>query len=155
MAALASLPVAAYASAASTVLTAGLAYTQGQAQKRNSEMQAAQRLEDAKAAQADSIREANIKRRQGQYAMSRARAIAGASGAGSSDPTVQNILTSIDTESEVDALNSLYSGNTLARGLRAGARASRREGNAYSFAGSIGAATRLVDGGTSWAEKYA
>ena len=119
-----------YVAAASTALGVAGAIQQGRNQQKLLNYQAEQREEDAKAAQAEAQRESLIERRKAKNLMSRARAVAGASGAGSSDPTVTNILTNIDTQGEVNALNALYSGNAIARGLRSGAAMARNEGSA-------------------------
>ncbi len=143
-----------YVAAASTVLGVAASVQQGKRQEQIMELQAREREADADAAQAEAQREANIERRKAKNLMSRARAIAGASGGGSSDPTVTNILASIDTQGEVNALNALYSGNTIARGLRTGAGISRSEGRDARDASYINAASTSLSKGTSWYEKY-
>jgi hypothetical protein len=143
-----------YIAAASTALGVASAVQQGQNQKELLTQQAEQREEDSKAAQAEAQRESLIERKKAKNLMSRARAVAGASGAGSSDPTVTNILTNIETQGEVNALNALYSGNAQARGLRAGAAMSRAEGQAYRSASYMDAASTGLSGATSWYKKY-
>lgn len=143
-----------YISAASTALAVGQQIQAGNQQKNLLEQQARDREEDAKAAQAESQREALLERKKAKNLMSRARAVSAASGAGASDPTVTNILTDIDTQGEVNALNALYSGNTVARGLRSGAAVARRQGRAARTAGQINAASVGLSGSTSWFEKY-
>ncbi len=143
-----------YISAASTALGVASHVKAGNEQAAMAEVQANERAEDAKAAQAESQREAMLERRKARNLMSRARAVAGASGAGVSDPTVSNILTDLDTQGEVNALNALFSGNATARGLRSGARAARSEARAYRSAGRYAAASTALDGASSWYEKY-
>lgn len=143
-----------YVAAASTALGVAATVQQGRSQQEALEYQARQRDEDAKAAQADAQRESLIERRKAKNLMSRARAVAGASGAGSSDPTVTNILTDIETQGEVNALNALHSGDTVARGLRSGAVAARAEGQAATSASYMDAASTGLSGATSWYSKY-
>lgn len=143
-----------YVAAASTALGVYSTVQQGKAQQDLLNQQAEQREEDAKAAQAEAQRESLIERRKAKNLMSRARAVAGASGAGSSDPTVTNILTNIETQGEVNALNALYSGNATARGLRSGAAMARNEGSAARTASYMDAASIGLGGATSWYEKY-
>lgn len=143
-----------YIAAASTALGVATTIQQGRNQQKLLDYQAEQREEDAKAVQAEAQRESIIERRKAKNLMSRARAVAGASGAGSSDPTVTNILTDIDTQGEVNALNALYSGDVTARGLRSGAAVARNEGRASRTASYMDAASIGLGGATSWHEKY-
>jgi hypothetical protein len=143
-----------YIAAASTVIGVAGTIQQGSNQQKLLNYQAEQRDEDAKAAQADAQRESLIERKKAKNLMSRARAVAGASGAGSSDPTVTNILTDIATQGEVNALNALYSGDTQARGLRSGAGMARNEGRAARTASYMDAASTGLSGATSWYSKY-
>lgn len=143
-----------YIQAASTVLATAAAVQQANSRKNSLEAEARSRDEAANAAQAESQREAIIERKKASNLMSRARAVAGASGAGSSDPSVVNQLTGIDTQGEVNALNALYSGDTEANSLRAGAVASRNEAKAAQTSGYIGAASTALSGSSSWYAKY-
>lgn len=143
-----------YIAAASTVLGVAGTIQQGSNQQKLLDYQATQRDEEAKAAQAEAQRESLIERRKAKNLMSRARAVAGASGAGSSDPTVTNILTDIETQGEVNALNALHSGNAQARGLRSGAAMARNEASAARTASYMDAASTGLGGATSWYEKY-
>ena len=143
-----------YIAAASTVIGVGMQVRQGNIQRQQMEQQASEREEDANAALAESQREALIERKKAKNLVSRARAIAGASGAGSSDPTVTNILTDIETQGEVNYLNALHSGQTMARGLRSGAATARRTGRATQTASRINAASTGLAGATSWYAKY-
>lgn len=143
-----------YISAASTALAVQQQISTGKTQEALATVDAMQKEEDAKAAQAEAQREAAIERKKARNLASRARAISAASGGGASDPTVTNILTDIETQGEVNALNALYSGNTLARGLNAGAAIARREGTAARHASQYRAASTALSGGESWYEKY-
>jgi hypothetical protein len=139
---------------ATTALTIGMAYQQAQVQQAQFNAVAKQRENDANAAAAESQRAAIIERRRAQHVMSRARAVAGASGAGVSDPTVTNILTDIETQGEMNALNALFEGHTAARANRQGAAMARNEARAAGTAGYFGAASTALSGGSSWYEKY-
>lgn len=143
-----------YISAASTVLTTAAAVQQAGARKKQMEAVARAREEEANAAAAESQREAAIERKKARNLASRARAVAAASGAGVSDPTVVNQLTEIEAAGELNALNAMYSGNTAARGYRQGAAIARNEADAAQTAGYLGAASTALDGANSWYEKY-
>lgn len=143
-----------YISAASTVLTTAAAVQQAGARKKQMEAVARAREEEANAAAAESQREAAIERKKARNLSSRARAVAAASGAGVSDPTVVNQLTEIEAAGELNALNAMYSGNTAARGYRQGAAIARNEADAAQTAGYLGAASTALDGANSWYEKY-
>jgi hypothetical protein len=140
-----------YIAAASTVLTAGAAYQQANAQKTQLEAVARAREEDANAEAAEGQRAAAIERKKARNLMSRARAIAGG---GASDPGVVNQLTDIEAQGELNALNAMYAGNTAARGYRQGAAIARNEADASQTAGYLGAASTALDGANSWYDKY-
>jgi hypothetical protein len=143
-----------YVAAASTAIGVAQQIKAGNEQRNQLELQAREREEDAVAAQADAQREALIEKKKARNLMSRARAVAGASGASVSDPTVTNAIADIDTQGEVNFLNALYSGNTVARGLRSGAATARRMGRAAQTASRINAASTGLGGATSWYAKY-
>lgn len=143
-----------YITAASTVLTTAAAYQQSNAQKTQMEAIARAREEEANAEAAEGQRAALIERKKARNLMSRARAVAAASGGGVSDPTVVNQLTDIETQGELNALNAMYSGNTAARGYRQGAAIARNEADASQTAGYLGAASTALDGANSWYAKY-
>lgn len=143
-----------YIAAASTALTAGAAYQQANAQKTQLEAVARAREEEANAEAAEGQRAAIIERKKARNLMSRARAVAAASGAGASDPTVVNQLTDIETQGEMNALNAMYAGRTAERGYRQGAAIARNEADAAQTAGYLGAASTALDGSTSWFDKY-
>jgi hypothetical protein len=67
---------------------------------------------------------------------------------------VSNILTDIETQGEVNALNALFEGNTAARGYRQGAAMARNESRAAGTAGYLGMASTVLKGGSSWYQKY-
>jgi hypothetical protein len=151
---LAAVPAAGWVSAASTALTLAATYQQAKGQEAIAEQTARDREEDANVAAAESQRESILQRKRAQQLMSRARAVAGASGAGVSDPTVSDIITDIGTQGEYNALSALASGNAAARGYRQGARNARNEGKAAMTAGYAKMASTALGGGSSWYEKY-
>lgn len=154
MAFLAAVPAAGWASLASTALTVGAAYVKSNSDQALLKQKAQEREEEANAVASESQRQAIVERKRAQYLMSRARAVAGASGAGVSDPTVTDILTDIETEGEYAALSALASGNAMARGYRIGARAARNEASATRTGGYMSMASTALGGGSSWYEKY-
>ncbi len=142
-----------YVAAASTVLSVAGAVRQGQQAKVDAEVQARELEEDANARQATSQREAIIRRRQGNFAASRARAVAAASGAGLSG-TPELLIDRIETQTDLNVLNALYEGDATARGLRGGATKARREGRAAASAGRYKALGNALTGATSFYDKY-
>lgn len=82
-------------------------------------------------------RQAMEQRRQGRFVESRATALAAASGAGVSDPTITGILADIDTESEIRALYSMYEGEEAARGLEYDAQLALARGEEAHYSGKV------------------
>lgn len=141
-----------YINLAITAASAYSAVKAGQEANHRAQAIAKQKETDAKAAQAEAQQEAATERKKARYTRSRALAVAGASGAGASDLTINNILTGIDTEGEMNALNTQWSGDTTGAGLRADARATRSEGRASKNAGYIGGVTTALKGAVDFAE---
>lgn len=146
--------VAPYLQVAATVVGAYSAVRSGEAAKANAEGEATQMQQQANAEQASAQRAYIQEKRQGEYVRSRAQAVAAASGAGVSDPTVSNILSGIAGESEYRALTQLYQGDVTAKGLQYGAAARRREGDAAQTAGYMKGASTLFSGAYSMYSKY-
>lgn len=145
-------------------------YMGGRAEKKSA-------LEDAKAlrkragqTRATAQRASIEERRDAKYLMSRARALAAASGGGVSDPSIVNILGDIEAEGEYNALARMYEGETAAQSDIVAARARRSEGNAAMNAAYFGMAASAAKGyagagggtprsattgsGTTFASKY-
>lgn len=116
--------------------------------------QAAQLEANAGLERASSQREAIEQRRQSRLAQSRALALAAASGGGASDPTVTNIIADLEGEGEYRALSSLYEGNERAIGLENDAKARRKEAKNVKKASYFKAASSILKGGSSFAERY-
>lgn len=144
-----------YIGLAATGVAAVGQYQQGKTAQANQRLAAIQDEKEANAAQVASQREAMNERRRAKLLRSRALAVAGASGAGiSEDPTIDNILTEIDTEGEARALDAMWEGDNLALGLQSGAKTRRRMGNAAASAGSMNAFSTGASGLYSFAGKY-
>jgi hypothetical protein len=137
----------------------------GKDANRVAKWEAAQMERNAGQERAAAQREAIEERRQGRLAVSRARALAGASGAGVSDPTVTNILADLASQGETNALTALWEGEESARNMEFGAAGRRYEGSqaqqagAYTAkasrrAGYMSAVGTLLEGGSDFYTKY-
>lgn len=129
-------------------------YQSGRINSANAKLQAIQDQRDANDAQVAAQIQAGNERRRAKILRSRALAVAGKSGAGVNDPTVQNIISGIDTEGEFRALTSLYEGDRTAEALRSGAASKYRMSSAYSSVGNLRAAGALAEGAYSFFDKY-
>lgn len=141
-----------YIGLATTALSVHSKIQEGKAAAHRAELIARQKKIDANAAQAESQQEAAGERKKARYLRSRALAVAGASGAGVSDPTINNILTGIDTEGEMNALNTQWSGDTAGSGLRAEGRVAMSEGRAAKRSAYKSAFTTALSGGMDFVE---
>jgi hypothetical protein len=135
-----------YIAAASTVIGAAGAIKQGQDANAQAQAQALALRNQANADQAAAERTAIETRRQASYLVSRGQALAAASGAGATDPTVVSVLGQIKGEGEYGALTQLYEGDTAAGNARSGAQASINEGRAAASAGNLRALTTVLSG---------
>ena len=111
---------------------------------------------------AKSHRVAEEQRRLSSVVQSRARAVAGASGGGVTDPTVVDITSELAGEGEYRALTAMYEGEDRARGIinqgQADAYTARQKGQAGFVSGMSSAfsgATSMLSGGSSLFDKYA
>jgi hypothetical protein len=111
-------------------------------QRRNvaSQFEAEQLEQNAGQVVAASQRDALEERRRADLMASRALALAAASGGGSSDPTVVNIIAKLKGEGSYRSAVALYRGETEARRLRMGAKAKRYEGAVAEEGGEYQAA---------------
>lgn len=152
--------------AVAAVVMAGQ-YMGGRAAKKGAINDAKQLQKRAGQTRATAQRAAIEERRDAKYLMSRARALAAASGGGVSDPSVVNILGDIEAEGEYNALARMYEGETAAQSDQAMAKARRSEGNAamnasyFNMASTAASAYAGVGGkipkfstGTTFASKY-
>lgn len=137
-----------------TAVTAYSAIRQGTEANASAQNEALQLEAQANSERASSQRAYLEEQRQARYVGSRARAVAAASGAGVSDPTVENIFSGIEAEGEYRALARLYQGDVTAQGLEYGAQVRRREGRAAKSAGYLSAASTVMSGAASLYGKY-
>lgn len=100
----------------------------GQRQQVEAEFAAEQAEKNAGTVIALSQRTAAEENRKGRYDTSRALAVAVASGASASDPTIVRILSNVKGEATYRANNALYEGEAKARALRLEAIAGRYSG---------------------------
>lgn len=93
-------------------------------------------------------------RRQTERVLSRAQAVAAASGAGASGPGVDRILGNIAAEGEARALAAIYEGENAARQLEGQADQVRFAGRQERRASYMGAAGSLLEGGSSIYDRF-
>lgn len=118
----------------------------GRAQQTAAYSEAAQMRQNAGQVQASAQRGAEEKRRQAQLMVSRAIAVAGASGAGVSDTAVANLIARLEGEGELAAMTSLYEGDTEAAQMRRQAGAREYEGSSMYAASKTKAFGTLMEG---------
>lgn len=99
-------------------------------------------------------REAMKSRRQRDQANSRALAVAAASGAGASDPTVTNIMANIDRQGTYNSLTDMYRGFQNRADLYRGAAVRKTEGR-DALIGSVLDAGASIYGGIARNKRYA
>jgi hypothetical protein len=149
-------------SAATALQGAGLGLTllsAHQASRYSSAMGKAQSKAFKAEANAEKVRGQHAaveERRQARFAQSRALAVAAASGAGASDPTVMNTIGDLEAEGEYRALTSLFNGEQRARSQTMQANIARSEGRAGSVSALMQGGATLLNNGmvTDWLEKY-
>lgn len=132
--------------AASAALGAAGTIAQGVSAKNAADYQADQQEAAGKEAFAASQREAIQKRKEAEIANSRAQAVAAASGAGASDPTIIKLMTDTAGQGELNAQGSLFQGEQQKRGLFDAAKGSRMSGNASLFGSFLGAGGEALGG---------
>ena len=108
--------------------SASAARTAGINQRIAADYKARQLEQNATQQIAASQRRAGEERRRAQLVASRALAVAGASGAGVSDPSVANLLADLEGEGAYRAGVAMYDAEEQARQMRMGAATSRYEG---------------------------
>lgn len=91
-------------------------------------------------------RDAQMRRREGRLAISRARTVAAASGAGTGDDTVTNIMAGIQAKSDYNALTDMYSGVQARDDLYKQAGVRRREGSDAITASLFNAGSSIYSG---------
>lgn len=128
---------------------------QGRIDAANMRLEAARDENEATLAEALAQQQAAQERRRAKLLRSRALAVAGASGAGmSGDPTVDKILSDIESEGELRALTSLWEGDYLADALRTGAEVKRRTAVAHKAAATMNAIGSMAGGASNTMSFY-
>lgn len=140
--------------AAGTAMSVAGAIGQGNAARGAANYQAAQLQQQAGQERATSQRQAMEERRRARFAQSRLQALAAASGAGATDPTVIDLSGDIAAEGEYRALTALFGGEERARGLTMNAQARRYEGQQQRRAGVMNAASTIMGGGYSMLDRF-
>lgn len=143
-----------YISAASTAFGVYGQLQQGKMANLQGQLLAAQKERESRAIAAESQREALQYKQRATLAQSRARAVAAASGAGTDNINVENIIGDIGAEGEYQKLSTLYSGQTDADLATYAAGAARREGAAAQRASRYRAANTAFSGASDWYSKY-
>jgi hypothetical protein len=144
-----------YIALASTAVSAYSQTQAGDTAKNQGLLAQMQAERNANAEEAMSQQAAAADRKKARYLRSRAIAVAGASGAGVSDPTVSDILTGIDTEGEMNALTALYEGRIRADNTRKTGQIYANEGSARKKAAYGQAASTALSGFTDFASSGA
>ncbi|MFK7942302.1 MAG: hypothetical protein AB8B85_05215 [Paracoccaceae bacterium] len=135
----------------STVLSAGAARAQGKQQQDALNFEAKQLEQKAEEERAIATRDVADNARQKKLALSRARAVGGASGGGRDF----DLEADVDEEGDYRRLTALYDGEVRARNFRTQAGVRRREGSAAARAGFIRGASTIATGASSMFAKYA
>lgn len=148
-------------SAYGTILAGNAAARQGEAQQTAFNYQADELRQQAGQTRAASQRTADNSRLAGDYAISRARAVAGASGGGVTDPTVNTVVGNLAGRSEYNALSDLFTGEERARGLETQAGLDNFQGDQAYRAGQtkkklayIQAGATVLGSGSDLYSKY-
>lgn len=121
----------------STMASAMGTIAQGNANRANLTNQAAQLSQQAGQTRASSQRDAANKLRTGEYAVSRAAAVTGASGANPDSVTAVTNETNLSGQSEYGALTAMFNGEEKARGLQYEANSDIMKGQSAHDAGAI------------------
>lgn len=153
--------------AASTLMGVMSAIQQGNTQQKianyNADLgRAAAVVKEQQAGQerAAGQRRAIAERRQEQRIGSRIQTLTAASGGGSLDPTIVDLLADVGTEGELRAFTALYEGEERARGLeyggqldRAGAAGTEYAGARAKRAGFVKAGATLLEGAVGLSDR--
>lgn len=137
-----------------TGITAGSQLAAGRASKRAADFEAAQLTQRAGEARAVSHRQAEEARLESVLLQSRALAVAAASGAGASDPSVVNAIANIAKRGDYSIRSRVYEGEAAGRRYEDAATARRYEGRQMEKAGEMRALSTVVQGGLSLYGRY-
>lgn len=143
------------ASLAGTGLSALSSIQQGKALEASGKNAAEQARIVASNAAAVGQREAAVQRRASNYALSRSRALAAASGGGAADPSVVGNEQDLAEQGEMNVLTALFNGSSRSDQYLRQATVSEWEGKQSKRSGFVKAGTTIFDGmGTSLYRKY-
>lgn len=137
-----------------TVLNAGSQVAGGYQANKAARFEAAQADVNAGQAQAASQRNAADEARKGAFVASKAQALAAASGAGATDPTVVTNIAEIARETAYRESMAMYGGDERARAFKTQAAALRAQGSAAQRAGWMSGFGTIVKGADSLFGKY-
>lgn len=126
--------------------TAGQLRSQGKAQRDADYFEAAQLEQNAGQDVAASQRNAQNAQRQSQIIQSRALAVAGASGASPSDPSIAKIMADLAKEGQLAVESHLYQGNESARQGALQAKVKRYQGDQAEAGLAVSASSALATG---------
>ena len=130
------------------------AIAEGAAEKRAATSEAYQMRRRANTVAAQSQRAAGEEKRQADLVVSRAKAVAGASGLAVDSPGLKSIYSGIEAHGEYGAATALWNGEETAIGLEYAADNRESEGDAAYTAGFIKAGGTALAGYTSMAGQY-
>ena len=147
-------PALPYIMATVAGVTAYGQYQQGEAAMDAAKLQALQLRMRANNERALAQQEAEQKRREMRYAQSRAQAVAAASGAGASDPTVVDLMGDLEETGEYEALSALWSGENQARESEFAARVAKYEGKLARKKARTKALTTVLSTAVSMGMRY-
>lgn len=137
-----------------SAITAGSQIGSGIGARRAGDYQAAQDDINAGQQQAASQRTAYDVNRRATLLQSRVQAVAGASGAGATDPSVVDIVSRIAGEGAYRSQLALYQGNDAARALQMRGDAARFQGRQAQTAGYVNAFGTVLKGASTLFDKY-
>lgn len=142
--------IAKIASIGGTILSSVGAVQQGNAAQASANYQAAQLEQQGKTERALSSKKAAELERRKRVEQSDARATGAAFGGG----VDYDVIGDLEEFGELDALTALWEGEEAAKGRNAQAAAARAEGRFQKRASRTKALSTLIDGGTSYYDKY-
>ena len=138
-----------------TILTAVGAVKQGRAMDKIGKAKASQLRTKAGQERAVGQHKAINRRRETDLAESRTLALAAASGAGASDPTIMNLIANLAGEGERNYQAAMYEGEEKARGLEYQADVSIYEGQVAKQKGYLTAGAAILSSASdSLHDKY-
>lgn len=140
--------------AAGTILQAVGAHNAGEAQKAEATQVANQEKQAANNAEGAAEVRSQQEDLKTQYVLSNERAAAAASGGTSTDPTVTNVMSQTVRQGKLNALSTLYSGQSEAQGLRNRAADTLYSGRLAAREGNLNAFSTILTGGSKIAATY-